>query len=233
MKLLFHESSGTVAERKKMNGFDLVVLVIILFCMIRGLFKGLIREVSGIVAVIAGFYGAFTYYWLLSDRLTFLITAQETRHLVSFGILFCGILVAVGVMAALIRRLLHLVFLGWVDRTFGLIFGTAKGALIVSVLFVMLTAFIPAGTARLMSGSESAPYLAKISRTMTLFVSRTMRAGFLQQLEKLKVEKFYIQENEPIGDNSPYSGNNPDPAGGKRVRLGPQTDPGHHVEMPG
>ncbi len=231
--MLFHESSGTVAERKKMNGFDLVVLVIILFCMIRGLFKGLIREVSGIVAVIAGFYGAFTYYWLLSDRLAFLITAPATRHLVSFGILFCCILVAVGVMAALIRRLLHLVFLGWVDRTFGLIFGTAKGALIVSVLFVMLTAFIPAGTARLMAGSESAPYLAQISRTMTLFVSRTMRAGFLQQLEKLKVEQFYIQEKEPIGDNSPYSGDHPDPAGRKRVCLGPQTDPGHHVEMPG
>lgn len=231
--MLFHESSDTVAERKKMNGFDLVVLVIILFCMIRGLFKGLIREVSGIVAVIAGFYGAFTYYWLLSDRLAFLITAPQTRHLVSFGLLFCGILVAVGVLAALIRRLLHLVFLGWVDRTFGLIFGTAKGALIVSVLFVMLTAFVPTGTARLMTGSESAPYLAQISRTMTLFVSRTMRAGFLQQLEKLKVEQFYIQEKEPIGDNSPYSKNHPDPAGEKRVCLGPQTDPGYHVEMPG
>jgi membrane protein required for colicin V production len=84
-----------------------------------------------------------------------------------------------------------------------------------------------------MAGSESAPYLAQISRTMTLFVSRTMRAGFLQQLEKLKVEQFYIQEKEPIGDNSPYSGDYPDPAGKKRVCLGPQTDPGHHVEMPG
>jgi len=216
-----------------MNGFDLVVLVIILFCMIRGLFKGLIREVSGIVAVIAGFYGAFTYYWLLSDRLAFLITTQETRHLVSFGLLFCAVLVAVGVLSAVIRKLLHLVFLGWVDRTFGLIFGTAKGALIVSVLFVMLTAFIPAGTARLTAGSESAPYLAQISRTMTLFVSRTMRAGFLQQLEKLKVKKPYIQEGKPIGNTFPYHEHHPDPAGGKRVCLGSQTDPGHHVEMPG
>ncbi|HKK00397.1 MAG TPA: CvpA family protein [Desulfotignum sp.] len=216
-----------------MNGFDLVVLVIVLFCMIRGLFKGLIREVSGIVAVIAGFYGAITYYWILSDHLAFFISTPETRHLAGFGILFCGILVVVGVTAALIRRLLHLVFLGWVDRSFGLIFGTAKGALIVSVLFVVLTAFIPTGTASVMKESESAPYLAKISRTMTLFVSRTMRAGFLQQLEKLKVKKPYIQEGKPIGNTFPYHEHHPDPAGGKRVCLGSQTDPGHHVEMSG
>jgi membrane protein required for colicin V production len=231
--LLFHRSLETVAKRNIMNGFDLVVLVIVLFCMIRGLFKGLIREVSGIVAVIAGFYGAFTYYGNLSDHLAFLISTPEIRHLASFGILFCGILVVVGLMAALIRRLLHLVFLGWVDRTFGLIFGTAKGALIVSVLFVMLTAFVPTGTASVMVKSESAPYLAKISRTMTLFVSRTMRDGFLQQLEKLKVEKFNIQEGTPIGDNSPYYGYHPDPEGGGRLCLGSQTDPRYHVEMPG
>lgn len=216
-----------------MNGFDLVVLVVVLFCMIRGLFKGLIREVSGIVAVIAGFYGAFTYYWILSDHLSFFISTPEMRHLASFGILFCGILVVVGLMAALIRTVLHLVFLGWVDRTFGLIFGTAKGALIVSVLFVMLTAFVPTGTSSVMVTSESAPYLAKISRTMTLFVSRAMRDGFLQQLEKLKVEKSNLQEGDPIGYNSPYYGYHPDPEGRRRVCLGSQTDPRHHVEMPG
>ena len=33
--------------------------------MIRGYFKGLIREVSGIIGVVVGFYGANTYYQLL------------------------------------------------------------------------------------------------------------------------------------------------------------------------
>jgi membrane protein required for colicin V production len=185
---------GRVLKRKIMNGFDLVVLVIVLFCMIRGLFRGMIREASGIVAVIAGFYGAVTYYWILSEHLTGLIQAPATRHLVSFCVLFAGIMILVGLLAALIRKLLHLVFLGWVDRTFGLFFGTAKGALIVSVLFVILTAFVSAGPGTVMSRSETAPYLAKVSRAMTLFVSRNLRIDFLERLETFKFEKSGTKE---------------------------------------
>lgn len=169
-----------------MNGFDLMVLVIVLFCMIRGVFRGLIREVSGIVAVIAGFYGAFNYYFMLSPHLEFLIQAPGIRHLVSFGVLFCGIVILVGLLAALIRKLMHVVFLGWVDRTFGLIFGTAKGILIVSVVFIILTAFVPSGSASLMTRSETAPYMAQVSRAMTLFISRNLRIDFLDRLNKNK-----------------------------------------------
>lgn len=204
-------------ERGPMNGFDLMVLVIVLFCMIRGVFRGLIREVSGIVAVIAGFYGAFTYYWILSPHLAFLVQTPAIRHLISFGVLFCGIVILVGLTAALIRKLMHVVFLGWVDRTFGLVFGTAKGVLIVSVLFVMLTTFLPAGSSAMMTRSETVPYLAKISRTMTLFISRNFRIDFLERLNKTNVENAQTKEGDPIGIIGPGSGSDPDIAGKKRV----------------
>jgi membrane protein required for colicin V production len=222
-----------LSKRGSMNGFDLVVLVIVMFCMVRGLFRGLIREVSGIVAVIAAFYGAFTYYWMLSDPLVILIQTPTTRHLISFCILFCGIMILVGFLAALIRKLLHLVFLGWVDRTFGMIFGTAKGALIVSVLFVMLTAFVPAGIAPVMAESETAPYLARISRTMTLFISRNMRINFLERLEKFKTQKSKTKERHFIGNIGPCPGGYSEIEGKKRLCMGPKTNPQHHVEMPG
>lgn len=191
--MLFVEPLQEAIERGSMSGFDLVVLVIVLFCMIRGVFRGLIREVSGIVAVIAGFYGAFTYYWVLSPYLAFMIETPAIQHLASFGLLFCGIVIAVGLTAALIRKLMHVAFLGWVDRTFGLVFGTAKGILIVSVLFIMLTAFVPAGSSTMMTRSETAPYLATISRTMTLFISRNLRIDFLDRLNKTNVENAQTQ----------------------------------------
>jgi membrane protein required for colicin V production len=194
-----------------------MVLVIVLFCMIRGGFRGLIREVSGIVGVIAGFYGAFNYYFMLSPYLEFLIQTPGIRHLVSFGVLFCGIVILVGLVAALIRKLMHVVFLGWVDRTFGLIFGTAKGILFVSVLFIMLTAFVPSGSASLMNRSETAPYLSQISRAMTLFISRNLRVDFLDRLNKYKLDKAQKKEGNPVGITGPCPGGDPDIAGGKRV----------------
>ncbi len=168
-----------------MNLFDGAVLVIVAFCLVRGGFRGLIREVSGIIGVVAGFYGANTYYPQLTPYIEQWVQSPGARHLICFFILFCGILIVVGLLARLIRKLLRLVFLGWVDRTFGMVFGTAKGVLIVTILFIMLTTFIPDST-RMFAGSRTAPYLAEVANAMTLFVSKNTKVDFYKQLEGLK-----------------------------------------------
>ena len=167
-----------------MNGFDVLVLVIISFCMIRGYFKGLIREISGIIGVVVGFYGANTYYPLLTPYLETLIKTPGARSLICFFVLFCGILILIGLLAALIRKFLSLVFLGWVDRFFGLVFGTAKGGLIVSVLFIMMMTFIP--DTQFLSGSKTAPYVSRVANAMTLFLSQNMKTDFSKHLEGIK-----------------------------------------------
>ena len=168
-----------------MNGFDVFVLVIISFCLIRGYFKGLIGEVSGIIGVVVGFYGANTYYPILIPYLETLIETPGARSLICFFVLFCGILFIVSLIAGLIRKILHLVFLGWVDRFFGLIFGAAKGVLIVSVLFIMMMTFIP-GDTRFLSGSKSVPHVASIANSMTLFFSKNMEIDFAKHLKGIK-----------------------------------------------
>lgn len=168
-----------------MNGFDVLVLVIVLFCVIRGYFKGLIREVSGIIGIVVGFYGANTYYQILTPTLETLIKTPGARSLVCFFVLFCGILILISLLAALIRKFLSLVFLGWVDRFFGLVFGTAKGVLIVSVLFIMMMTFIP-DNGQFLSGSKTAPHVSKVSNAMTLFLSQSMKTDFFKHLEGIK-----------------------------------------------
>jgi membrane protein required for colicin V production len=168
-----------------MNGFDVFVLVVISFCLIRGYFKGLIGEVSGIIGVVVGFYGANTYYQILTPYLEGFVESPGARSLICFFVLFCGILILISILAALIRKFLRLVFLGWMDRFFGLIFGTAKGVLIVSVLFIMMTTFVPEDT-QFLAGSKAVPHIAKIADAMTLFLSEGMETDLSKQLEEIK-----------------------------------------------
>ena len=168
-----------------MNAFDIAVIVIVSFCLIRGLFKGLIGEVSGTIGVVAGFYGAYTYYPLITPYAERWIGSPGIRNMIVFFLLFCAILIAIGIISVLIQKLLNLVFLGWVDRTFGLVFGAAKGLLIVSVLFIMLTTFLPKDS-RLLTGSKFSPDVAKVSKAMTVFVSKNTRKDFLKQLEGIQ-----------------------------------------------
>lgn len=168
-----------------MNVLDVVVLIVVAFCLIRGLFRGLIREVAGIIAVVAGFYGANTYYPMIAVHIEPWIESPGIRNLLCFFILFSLILMVVGALARLIRKLLRLVFLGWVDRTFGMVFGGAKGVLIIAVLFIMVTTFVP-GNGKLISDSKTAPHVASVAKAMTLFVSRNMKADFFTHLEGMQ-----------------------------------------------
>ena len=165
-----------------MNAFDIAVIVIISFCLIRGLFKGLIGEVSGIIGVVAGFYGAYTYYPLITPYAEKWIENPGIRNLTAFFLLFCAILVIVSLISILIRKVLKLVFLGWVDRIFGLVFGAAKGVLVVSVLFIMITTFLPKSST-ILTDSKFSPYVAEVSKAMTVFVSQNTRKDFLKKLE--------------------------------------------------
>jgi len=168
-----------------MNIFDIVIIIIIAFCLIRGLFKGLIGEISGIIGVVAGFYGAYTYYPILAPYAEPWIGSAAIRNLLAFFLLFCAILILVSLMALLIHKLLKLIFLGWVDRTFGLVFGAVKGVLLVSVLFIMITTFFPKHSS-ILADSKFSPYVGAVSKTLTVFVSKNNRKDFLKKLEGIQ-----------------------------------------------
>lgn len=168
-----------------MTLFDFCVAGIVGACLVFGGFRGLLREVSGIIGVIAGFYGANTYFPLLMPYIKPWVSSPGLQKLACFFILFVLILLAVGLVAWGIRRILNLVSLGWMDRTLGVVFGGAKGVIIVTVLFIMATTFIP-GTKGVFAESRIAPYLARVADTLTVFVSRNIKQDFNHHLKGIK-----------------------------------------------
>ena len=171
-----------------MNAFDILIIVIVSFCLIRGAFKGLIGEVSGIIGVVAAFYGAYTYYPLITVYAQKWIENAGFRNIIAFFLIFCAILIVINLVSLLIRKILNLVFLGWVDRTFGLVFGAVKGILIVTVIFIMVTSFLPKNS-NFLTTSKFSPYIAQVSEALTVFVSKNSRKDFLKKLEELKIWK--------------------------------------------
>lgn len=168
-----------------MNVFDVVIVVIVSFCLVRGLFRGFIREVSSIVAVIAGFYGAGTYYPLVEPWFNRWIQSPGFRNILAFFLLFFTILVVINLLAALVRYFLNIVFLGWVDRLCGMIFGGLKGVLIVAVLLIAITTLLPGNTA-FISRSLFAPQVAKVSQAISVFVTRDMQHQLQLKIKGIK-----------------------------------------------
>ncbi|BBO74128.1 colicin V biosynthesis protein [Desulfosarcina widdelii] len=167
-----------------MNPFDILVLAILAYGVIRGIFRGLVRELASIVGVLGGFYAAYTYYPYMTKLISPWITSTSYLNIVSYMILFIVVVVIVGILAVVIKYLLNIAYLGWVDRVSGALFGGVKAALIVSVLFIVLTAFLPKG-APFIRDAASSPTVATVSEVMAKVISKDMKSKFTLKIKAL------------------------------------------------
>ena len=168
-----------------MNPFDMVIIVVLGFCVIRGIFRGLIKEMSSIIGVLAGFYAAYTYYMEISKFFSRIISDTAYLNILSFLIIFCVIFLLISVLGVAIKYLLNIAFMGWFDRVCGAVFGVVKGILIVSVLFMTFTAFLP-NRHPLVKESLLAPYVALVSEKMAKVVSKEMKQEFSTKIGELR-----------------------------------------------
>ena len=124
-----------------MNYIDIILIVPLLWGLYKGFTKGLIIEAASIIALGLAIWGGIKF----SDLLTGYIRGHfdwSTKYLpvVSFAILFLGILFLVYAIAKLIERLVKAVSLGFVNKLAGGIFGMLKFGLILSVLIFVMNA---------------------------------------------------------------------------------------------
>ncbi|TWI71673.1 membrane protein required for colicin V production [Desulfobotulus alkaliphilus] len=168
-----------------MNPLDIAILCIVGFCLIRGIFRGLIREVSSIIGVLAGFYAAYTYYPMLTEMISRWFADLELAKMLAFLAIFLGIFILVALLGSLIRMVLSVVFLGWVDRLAGGGFGFVKGVLIVSVVLVALASFLPKENS-LLPESRLAPNVLVVSEGLAALVPEDMKKQFYEKAGSLK-----------------------------------------------
>jgi membrane protein required for colicin V production len=168
-----------------MNALDMVVIVILAFCLIRGIFRGLIKEMSSIIGVFAGFYAAYTYYGAIAKPLSRWISNTPYLNILSFLIIFVLVVIAVSIAGVVVKYLMKIAFLGWVDRICGAGFGITKGLLISAVILIALTAFLQKG-APVIKNSLIAPHVTKVSEKMVKIVSKDMKHQFETKLRELK-----------------------------------------------
>ncbi|MFK5951922.1 MAG: CvpA family protein [Desulfobacterium sp.] len=169
-----------------MNSFDVIVMVIVVLGLVRGAFRGFVKEIASIVGVVAGFYGASVYYTMAGDLLVPWVDVATYREFLGFFVTFMLIVVGVGLGANLLRYVLKIALLGWVDRFCGMMFGAAKGGLVCVVIFIIATTFMP-GQGKWIATSRFAPYLSEISQWASLFVDNDIKTQFQKKIKRMKM----------------------------------------------
>lgn len=170
-----------------MNPVDIGIAVIIAFCVIRGFFRGFIKEIFSLIGALAGFYIACIYYPDAAKLIIKWAPGLPYQNIISFILIFICIFILISLLGVGIRYLLNIVFLGWLDRVCGILFGAAKGVLIVSMILLALTAFVPEFDSMIKS-SKLAPEAMRFSEHMIRVVPLGVKRQFTDKIEVFKKE---------------------------------------------
>lgn len=170
-----------------MNALDIVIGIILVFTLVRGIFRGLVVEISSIIGIFGGIYGAVFYYQAAAQFLQHWISDTAYTNIIGFLLIFGVIFVLVGILGVVIKYLLNIASLGWFDRLCGAAFGGVKGILIASVLLFALTTFLPGGTP-LIKTSRLAPHVAVITEGIVKIIPQNMKQRFGEKYKDVKRE---------------------------------------------
>ncbi|TVO58038.1 MULTISPECIES: CvpA family protein [Denitromonas] len=117
-----------------MTVFDYAFLGLLCVMAILGFWRGLISEVLALAGWILGFIVARMFAGQVAFLFADWISEPAFAYLAAFALIFLAVLVLVAVVRYALRALIHAVGLGFVDRGFGALFGTAKAVAIACLL---------------------------------------------------------------------------------------------------
>jgi membrane protein required for colicin V production len=159
--------------------FTLVILVSIFFALL----KGLVREITSLVALIGGFILAALYYSVPAGWLSEVSRNETVANFFGFMIIFLGCILLGAIISLVINRFLKAASIRWIDRLLGGVFGLLRGWAICAILAIGLIAFpLREG---MMARSVLAPYLLAVARAAVHLVPQSLKDKFDEQYKKV------------------------------------------------
>lgn len=120
-----------------MQWVDYAIIAVVGISVLVGLFRGFVREAISVLGWLVAFWVALTFMDVATEYLEPYIEATSLRRAAGFGVLFLAVLVITALTNALAGLLIDKTGLGGTDRGLGMVFGAARGVLVVAGLVLL------------------------------------------------------------------------------------------------
>lgn len=139
--------------------FDLIIVVSLVIFTLRGVKNGFVGEIAGICSLIGGFWAARAWNVQVAPYFDF-IADPSLRIITACAVIFIAVMLAIGILARILKKILSFSFVGWLDRIAGALLGLAKGLLVWALIFIVLEKLFQ--DAPFMRDSRALPYFSAL-----------------------------------------------------------------------
>lgn len=160
-----------------MNGIDIAILVILCGFLLKGLLRGLLKEVCSLAGLFVGAFLAFRYHGPLADALLKQIDVPaQIAVAITFAVLFLATMVFFLALGFLLSKFVKLIFLGGFNRLIGGVFGLSQGVLLLAVvLFAVSLKPMPWGMDKVLKEAYLAPPFVELGGSVLKGSQRVLK----------------------------------------------------------
>jgi membrane protein required for colicin V production len=151
-----------------MNLFDIAILLLLAGFTLKGLWRGLLRELCSLCGLFGGLFLGVRFHAPLAELLIERVTwPNQLCVVIAFAALFLLTVIFFGLLGFVLSRFIKLLFLGGFNRVAGALFGLVQGGLLLTlVLYGLSLSPLPPPVRDLFEQSQLAPPLVRSGDTL-------------------------------------------------------------------
>lgn len=183
---------------RAINWVDAVLAIMVAVNCVLGIRRGIFREFFNLAGIVLGLFAGFRLYEALGWNIEGWLDAKPAvANLVAFVAIFCVIAFGASWLGHLLHKGAKRLFVGWLDRLAGGVFGFARGVVFASVtaLVFALFPFFPR-LEKDLGTSLLGPHIVKVAPALYGAVMKKVRGPEHEGLDIKKLIDDYLASGE-------------------------------------
>jgi membrane protein required for colicin V production len=159
-----------------MSLIDWAIIVIIVVSVLVAATQGFVFEIFSLAGTIVGYLAAAWEYWRVAPSFEPYVKSTAIANTAAFVTIFAFVVVIAKVAGRLSRWAVDEVGLRWVDRVLGGAFGLVRAIVVITVLVMAVTTFMP--ESKWLETSELSRYFMLSARSASWLAPSDLRNKF-------------------------------------------------------
>jgi membrane protein required for colicin V production len=202
-----------------MNALDIALAVVLSYFLIRGILRGLVKEVVGILGLFIAFWVASAYWKVGADQLTPLTDREAYRGVLSFVSIYLIVYFLIGLLSIFVDKIVKLALSPLASSALGGALGLVKGLALSVVVLTAVMGFLNAKD-DFFTKSKAWTYARPLTEELRTWVPESVGA-FIDERQASVTGRLSAAPSAPAAQASPPGAPAPSRDG---LGLTPPTD---------